>query len=183
MTDAATWWRIELNVNGKILTTRRVESSEINSKTVVYVQAFHEIDARTEARKAYNAYMRAAMMRRRKRLIAEGKCGWCGEHNDRDPEKRCTVCVGRELNYNKRRRDKAAGRTVPKLDRSTVLAERRERLDKSLVENAVAGAATSHRLQVLQEVQQAWLENRTVGAFSMWLNGEIAKLSNAKRVA
>lgn len=180
MTDATTWWRIELNAKGSLVSVRRVESSEANSSTIVYVRAANEVEAKASARQAYNDVMRDVMRRRRERLFAEGKCGWCGEKNDRDREKRCSACVERDSGYSQRKRDKEAGRPVPKLNRSVALAARREQREAKVVESAVASAEASIRLQVFQEVQDAWLRNRTVGAFSAWLNGEIAKLSGKK---
>jgi hypothetical protein len=182
MSDATTWWRIELNDNGKIVAASKVELSEANSKTIVYVQAFHEVDARTMARRVYNEYTRQAVARRRERLIAEGKCGWCGEQADREPGLRCSTCIARDKKYEQRRRDKQAGRPVEKLDRRVALAERRGIQEASWAQRAVAVAEPSLRLQILQEVQNAWLDNRTVGAFSAWLNGEVEKLAG-KRVA
>ncbi len=181
--DASTWWRVELNDSGKILAATRVESTEANSRTIMYVQAFHEIDARTLARRVYNEYTRQAVQRRRERLWAEGKCGWCGETADREPRKRCSACVDRDRAYQKRGRDKEAGRPVERLDRRDALAKRRGLQDERLAKTAVASAADSIRLAVLEEVQAAWLQNRTLGAFSAWLNGEVEKLARRKRVA
>lgn len=174
------WWRVELNASGKIVAVRQVEVAESNSKTVVYVRAWHEIDARTVGRQAYNEYMRGAQQRRRERLIAEGKCPWCGNATDRAAGKRCSVCATRDSNYSQRARDKAAGHSVPKLDKRVAIAERRQREDAQVATRAVTSAAAAIRLEVLEEVRQAWLNNRTVGAFSAWLNGEIEKASGRK---
>jgi len=174
------WWRVELNANGKITSVRQVEAAETNSKTILYVQAWHEIDARTEGRKAMNAYMREAQGRRRERLIAEGKCPWCGGPTDREAGKRCSDCAERDLGYSERRRDKAAGRPVPKLDKRVAIAARRERENADVARRAVADSSALARLAVLEEVRQAWLSNRTVGAFSAWLNSEIEKASRRK---
>lgn len=176
------WWRVECNADGKIVSVRKVEAAEDGTKTIHYVQAWHEIDARTLGRQAYNAYMRGAQQRRRERLINEGKCAWCGEHSDREPGKRCSVCAARDAGYGQRARDKAAGRPVAKLDRRTVLSERREQKERAVAERAVRSAADNIRLEVLEEVRAAWMNNRTVGAFSTWLNSELQKLTG-KEVA
>lgn len=176
------WWRVELNSSRKITAVRRVEAAESNSKTVLYVQAWHEIDARAEGRKAMNAYMREVQSRRRERLIAEGKCPWCGDVTDRDAGKRCSACALRDAAYSERQRDRAAGRPVPKLDKRVAIAARRERENAEVARRAVASSSRQSRLEILEEVRQAWMNNRTVGAFSVWLNSEIEKASG-QRVA
>lgn len=176
------WWRIELGSGGAVASVTAVETAEKSTSTVFYVQAETEDSARYAGRAAFNAYMRDAAAKRRARLKATGKCPWCGRSSDRGDGKRCSLCVERDAKYGKRARDKANGLPVPKLDRMDALNERREREKRDVAAEAVLSASAQIRLDVFREVQNAWLDNRTVGAFSAWLNGEVEKLAG-KRVA
>lgn len=183
MSDKPTiWWRIELGSGGAVASVTAVETAEKSTSTVFYVQAETEDSARYAGRAAFNAYMRDFATKRRARLKASGKCPWCGLDSDRGAGKRCTLCVERDARYRQRERDKTAGLPVPKLNRMAAITERRDRENREVAEKAVLSASAQIRLDTLREVQNAWLDNRTVGAFSAWLNGEIEKLAG-KRVA
>jgi len=148
------WWLLRLDSTGKVLSCTPVDHAERNGDSWVYIQA---ADAKAAQRAAMNAYMRDVMRKRRARLIAEGKCAWCGRAN--------------------RKNAKAAGKPVPQLDRKVAIAARRDEERQQ----AVASAVPSVRLQVLQEVMQAWQDEPTNGAFTRWLTNEIEAAGGKRR--
>ncbi len=168
------WFRLELDSSGKVLSCTAVERAEQNGSSWLYIQAS---DAKTASRLGMNAYMRDLMRKRRARLDAEGKCRWCGRKGDRGPGKRCTICLPRESHYQQRKRDKAAGKPVPELDRKVAIAARKAE-ERAAV---IASAGPSLRLSVLLEVQQAWQDAPTNGAFTAWLARAVEAAGGKRR--
>ncbi len=168
------WFRLEIDSVGKVLSCVAVERAEQRSSCWVYVQATDEAAAH---RIGLNAYMRVVMRKRRERLKAEGKCCWCGRKNDREPGKRCTLCLGKDSEYGKRKNARVAGKPVAPLDRRVAIAERK-REEQSQV---VAAVAPSLRLAVLEEVQDAWCNTSTNGQFTAWLVKEIERAGGKRR--
>lgn len=168
------WFRLEVDLSGKVISCVDVERAEQGSSSCVYVQAADEAAAH---RIGLNAYMREVMRRRRARLKAEGNCGWCGRKSDREPGKRCTRCVARDAEYGKRKNAKAAGKPVAPLDRRVAIAAR----EAEKRADVVKAAAPSLRLDVLLEVQAAWLDLPTNGAFTVWLAKQIEAAGGKRR--
>ena len=174
MADRKSWWRIEVNASGKVVDCRVVEHADADGSHVFYVRASNQKEA---GREAWNAYCRAVMRARRVKLKAENKCR-CGRPNDREPGKRCTICLEADKTYGKRARERAAGKKVEPLNRQDALQRRRAEEQQRAVEQT----KPSVRLQVLLEVQEAWQNASNNAAFTRWLNAEIEKLTG-RRVA
>jgi hypothetical protein len=168
------WFRLEVDAAGKVLSCVAVERAEHNGRSWVYVQA---TDERAAHRIGLNAYMRDVMRKRRERLKAEGGCGWCGRKNDREPGKRCSICLAKESGYKQIQRDRAAGKPVASPDRKASVAARE--VEKRTA--AVAAAAPSLRLSVLLEVQSAWQDCTTNKSFTSWLEQQISKAGGVRR--
>lgn len=166
---SSAWWRVELNSTGKILSVRQVEAVEANTKTVVYVQATHEIDARTLGRQAYNTYQRNLLNERRSRMKQEGRCRCGARLTEGDGFLTCARCRGLSRVYESRANDKKAGKPVAPLDRRETHAARRRSEEEEL------------RLEILGEVRDQWRNHPTVGGFTRWLEGEIAKLTGIRK--
>jgi hypothetical protein len=159
------WWRVEVDGAGKVVSCRAVDAAGAEG-SAYYFEAFSPEQATKQAQKSHDAKLLQA---RRERYDAEGVCR-CGGKRDRPGFKTCSRCSARHKLHEDRKAAKLRGETVAKPDRRTVLLERKR------------SEADDLRLDVLREVQQAWLNNPTVGAFSRWLNGEVEKLAG-KRVA
>lgn len=155
------WWRIEVDVKGKVVSCRKVEKASKARSSVFYVQA----ETREQAgRAAWNAYCRAQQRERRERLRADGLCMWCGRANDRDPEKRCSICLAKSRRHNARRDAKARGEDVAPADRTAALADRRE-LDRLAI-----------RLEVLREVR-GLLDELSLAELRKWLDVQVSPLA------
>jgi hypothetical protein len=159
------WYRIELDSAGKVASCREVAEAGTDSR----VYFFRAQSAKQAASQALNAHAAKLLAARRARYGAEGLCR-CGGKRDRPGFKSCARCDSRDRVHEERKRARDRGEVVPPLDRRTVLLERK------------TDEASQLRLAVLREVQDAWIQNRTVGAFSAWLVREVEKLAG-KRVA
>lgn len=144
------WWRIQVDASGKVVDCREVEQAEVDGADVFFVQARDRAEA---GRKAWNAYCRVTGQRRRARLIAEGKCAWCGRINDREQRKRCTICLDADAKRERDSRARARGEDVPPPNRAASIAARAEEQRQQIR----AEAATATRVSVLLEVHEAWL--------------------------
>jgi hypothetical protein len=164
------WWLLRLDATGKVLSCSPVDQAAKNGESWVYIQAR---DAKAAERAALNSYMREVMRRRRAELDKAGKCRWCGRVADRGT-KRCSVCLAKDVAYQKRGRDKA----VPVLDKRVAVAQRKAEERSEFVAEAVP----SIRLSLLIEVQEAWQNASTNGLFTRWLNEQIAA-ARGKKVA
>jgi hypothetical protein len=179
---AGSWWRIEVRTvdnKPRVVSCEPVEASECakeNRRTdVFFVQAGTKEAA---GRKAWNAYTGRLGKIRRARYIAEGRCGYCGRANDRESGKRCSVCLKSHAAHRARHDAKARGEAVPPANRAASVAARAEEQRQQIR----AEAAGSTRLSVLLEVQEAWQDSSTNGAFTKWMKTEIEKLLG-RRVA
>jgi hypothetical protein len=159
------WYRIELDEHGKVASCREVAAAGDDAR----VYFFRARSAEQAASQALNAHAAKLLAARRARYQAAGLCR-CGRARDRSGFKTCAACDARDQVHEQRKRARDRGEDVPPLDRRTVLQQRK--IDD----------AAQLRLEVLQEVQNAWIQNRTVGAFSAWLSREVEKLAG-KRVA
>lgn len=154
------WWRIEVNATGKVVSCRAVESAGDDDAHVIYVLAR---DQREAGRHAWNEYCRIRQTKRNARLAAEGKCR-CGRHADRGAGKRCSGCLQLLQRQNERRRARARGEQLPKVDPRATKQERREADETAL------------RLAILMEVLSAWQDAQTNASFTRWLTAQIARL-------
>lgn len=151
------WWRIEVDGKGKVVSCRKVEKAEKAHASVFYVQA----ETREQAgRAAWNAYCRAEVRKRRERYRAEGRCMWCGRPNDRDPGKRCSICLAKSKRHNARRHARARGEDVEPPDRVAALADRRQQ-DRLAI-----------RVEVLREVREL-LDELSGDDLKRWLDVQI----------
>lgn len=162
---ARSWFRLTVAADGRVVDCRPVGDEGTAELGVFYVLAESAQDA---AKQALNAQAARLLQARRERYDAEGRCR-CGGKRDRPEFKTCARCATRRDLHFERKAAKLRGETVEKPDRRTVLQERKR------------SEADDLRLEVLREVQQAWFNNRTVGAFSKWLNGEVEKLEGQKQ--
>jgi hypothetical protein len=161
------WWRIEISAKGAVLSCKEVErEGRDEGAHVLYVPAR---DQREAGRAAWNLYCRRVMHVRRAKLKAENRCR-CGRANDREPGKRCSICLEEDKKYKKRQRAREAGKPIEPLNRQVALNKRREQERQE-----VAGTASkSTRLEVLIEVREAWQSATSNGAFTRWLRQAIA---------
>lgn len=159
------WFRVEMNEAGQVASCREVDAAGTEAR----VYYFRARSAKQAAQQALSAHAAALLAARRRRYAAEGRCQ-CGGKRDRPGLITCQRCSDRQKLHKQREQAKARGEEVAPIDRRTVLLERKD------------NEASTIRLAVFEEVQAAWLSNRTVGAFSAWLNGEVEKLAG-KRVA
>jgi hypothetical protein len=157
------WFRVLLDASGKAVECKAV-SAEGTDGGVFYILA---ASAAAAAREANNRHCAQLLAARRERYVAEGRCR-CGRDRDDKALQSCAHCRSHVARSKERIEARKRGENVPKPDRRTVLLERKQTDAETL------------RLAVLQEVQDAWQRNRTVGAFSAWLNSEVAKLTGKK---
>lgn len=172
MSQELRWFKITLDATGKVVSCLEVPGASATGASVVYVQA---ATAKAAERAALNSYMREVMRRRRAELDKAGKCRWCGRFADRGT-KRCSVCLERDSLYSKRHQAKIHGKAVEPLDRRVATAERKAAEQQVVVK----AAAPSLRLDLLIEVQRAWIDNPRVAGFTQWLERQIAAARGRK---
>lgn len=172
------WWRIETNAEGKVVSCVAVEHAEKDARCWFYVQAVSDAAAREAARLAH---YRGSSMRRRRELIAQGKCGWCGLKGDRGAQ-RCSKCLLADQGYQQRRRAKDAGKPFVPADKKATLAMNRTLRKVEERKEVIQEAEPSLRLSVLLEVEKAWLDNPRLAGFTQWLQKQIAA-ARGKKVA
>ncbi len=163
--NSLAWYRIELDSTGKVASCREVAAAGDEAR-VYFLRAR---SAKQAAAQALNAHAAKLLAARRARYTSEGLCK-CGRKRDRPGFITCSACTERHAIHEQRKQARARGEEVQPLDRRVVLQQRK--LDD----------AARIRVEVLQEVQDAWFKNSTVGAFSAWLSREVEKLAG-KRVA
>jgi hypothetical protein len=161
---AKSWFRVVVDGSGKAVDCKPVGSEGTAELGVFFVLAE---SAKEAARLARNDHDRRLLAARRARYDAEGVCR-CGAKRDRPGFKTCARCSELHKKHEQRVALRRQGIEVPKPDRRLVLQERKQT------------EAEAARLEVLEEVRKAWINNRTVGAFSAWLNGEIEKASRGR---
>lgn len=169
------WWRIQVDGAGKVVDCRVVESAEEDGADVFFVRASTRAEA---GRRAWNAYTSRLNKRRRARYIAEGRCGYCGRAQDREPKKRCSVCLKKHAGHKARSDARLRGEEVAPADRAASIAARAEEQRQQIR----AESATSTRLAVLLEVQEAWQGSSNNATFTRWIWAELAKIAG-RRVA
>ena len=174
MSTELRWWRLETDSEGKVLSCRLVEGAKSDGEHVFYVKAH---DAKEAARRLSNEISRRLLAERRAKYRAEGRCK-CGGWRDRPGFKQCQRCYDLDREHERRYQERRKGKEPPPRDRRLVLQERKQ-LEQSA---AVRAAEPNIRLAVLQEVSQAWQDATTNGAFTRWLNQQIAE-ARGKKVA
>jgi len=141
------WWRIEVDATGVVISYEKVEQAK--DKEAAGVVAFNE-------------YCRHRLRVRRAMLEAEGKCR-CGAEREQDRFKRCNRCRERAQLHRARHLAKKRGENIAPLDRRSTLRERSESERADL------------RIEVLVEVERAWLDSKSSGDFTIWLSRQIIK--------
>lgn len=166
------WWRVELSTAGTVLSCNAVERPAHGERLIHYLQA---TSAEAAGRAALNARSAELLRQRRTEYRAQGLCR-CGRR--RDGENRwCAICLEKSRVYKANETARKRGEPVLKMDRRTVLQERKA-TEKA---EAVQAAAPSLRLEVLLEVQQAWADLPTNGAFTSWLTRQIEAAGGRRR--
>lgn len=164
------WWRVETDAKGKIVSARAVEAAGTDAGGVFFVRAKDEADA---GRRAFMAYQLEATRARRRRYLAEGRCQYCGRENDRGGTLRCSICLKGHKVHKERRNARDRGEEVPPPDWRAAHQARRAQEDAALC------------LEKLREVNRKLLAlGKDAGM--RWLRGEIERLaaaSEGKKVA
>lgn len=181
MADSRTtqWWRIEVcTLEGvpKVISCEAVEAPERDTTDVFYLRASSREQA---GRRAWSSYTNRQNRRRRAAYISEGRCGWCGRANDRDPTKRCSVCLRNHVGHKARSDARARGEVVAPPDRAATIAARAQEQRQEIR----AEASEQARISVLLEVQEAWRDATSNHAFTRWLAEAISGAVPGKKVA
>lgn len=148
----------------------------------ITVQARNEGEAK---RKAYNLYSAQKKKLAKERLHSAGRCG-CGRDQDRYVQagrfkgkwaKTCSVCaVRRQAQYNN-----SKNRGARTLQEAMAQRDEGARLDANLTRQRDRRAEI--RLEVLLEVQKQWINSRNSGAFTKWVQDQIAICTGEKGAA
>jgi hypothetical protein len=168
------WFRVELTDDGKVVSCRVADSGDKGARLVHYVQA---VDAAAAAKAALNARAAELLAARRAAYKAQGLCA-CGRKRNRPGSERCSACYERHLVHEARQKRKRKGEKLEPLDRRAVLQQRKEAERREAIASATP---TAQRLSLLLEVQKAWQDSPTNGAFTSWLMREIERAGGKRR--
>lgn len=151
------WFRVEVDIEGKVLSARLADPPHEDGGLVFYVQAR---DLEQAEKKAHARYLYAMTCARRAQYERQGLCR-CGNKRDAGG-KRCSWCLGLGRAYKKR---KDAGEAAP--PRREVMAARRDAQDEAI------------RAETLRQVHRFALIARTMPEFLQWLRAELEKSGKA----
>lgn len=160
------WYRVELDSEGAVISSKLVESAGADRGGVFYIRAKSPEAA---GKAAFNAYYKLRLRARRAKLRAEGKCD-CGRARDvpvkpgsKELRAMCAGCLKNNMESHERKRRRDAGEDVPSPDKSETLRLRREAERSEL------------RLDTLRQVNRQFLALPKVD-FMRWLQKELTAL-------
>lgn len=171
---AVSWWRVEIDKTGKVLSCRAVESRGQDKATVIYIAAKSELTARHLGKREY----RKLQQRKQRAGYAErGLCNSCGGFR-LEGKGYCATCKARADRYNAAKRGKEPPAKSPGyVSRPPTLWDTRQ----AKVEREAARMRRERqfgvRLVVLEEVAEAWRSSNTHAEFCHWLANEIVKIT------
>ena len=160
-----TWWRVEVNSSGRVLSCKRVDNRAPDSvgNRVFYVPADDQTQAEAAAYRLHKLAQREAMKVRRARHKAQGLCR-CGRKVPANREQ-CDVCIGGANAAKARTKAIKRGEPVAPLPpKSEAFARNREQREQQL------------RLEVFELVHRVWCRTRNDKAFTAWLVAQIRDL-------
>lgn len=170
------YWRVDFDEAGAVSGVTEIDGPGHAGWTIVEAP-----DKERAQRVAIGIYCARKKKLSRERNYAAGNCA-CGRKNDRadqlhpktgKPLLSCSTCSARhQVHLAGHRQRKAEGITDHQRDESARVAatQTRQRDRRGEI-----------RLETLIEVQKAWIDTRTVGAFGQWLVREIARLTGADK--
>lgn len=155
------WYRVELDDDGKVLRLKRCADGGPGTMTVFYVWADDEEAAK---RLAERERQRMMLKARRKAYKEQGLCR-CGREREEKRFSRCITCRARQATYHQRAYERAQGRPIETPSKSESFVRRH------------ASVRESERLTTLLHVKALFLECRTNREFVDRLKGEIEGLT------
>jgi hypothetical protein len=159
-----TWFRVELNSAGKVVSCTVVSGPTEENNRVFCVQAPDAHAAHVIGRAAYTEYCRTKVRETRARNEANDLCRCGGVREDPD-FKRCRKCRRLDKGSRARYERRLKGEDVPPPDRFETVAAERDR------------SKTQLRLEVLREVRRKLVSLRgDTNALSRWLVQQIDAL-------
>lgn len=155
-----TWWRVEFNSNGKVLSCVQCKPASERTGSVIYTRGTSESNART---RAVCIRARIEKAERKRKYLSEGRCGQCGDPKDA-ALKSCARCLKRAGEYKARTMARHRGEEVPRLCKSTAMSETRADRERSV------------ELRVLLEVRAAFRNPARVKNFDTYLTERIERV-------
>jgi hypothetical protein len=155
------WYRVEIASDGTVLSCEPTLGSKTDRARVFFVEASGREKATEVALRRYNARLR---LERKATLISEGRCGWCSRKTDREPGKKCTKCLSREVERSAERRKIERGELTERTPRLSPNTERAAEQFRKL------------KIELLREVKAAWENAPNNASFTRWIEHNLSKL-------